>query len=205
MAGDPRRGSSEQNDAVDEASRALFLLGRLFGRQAAYGRPAAAGARRLELSSIAVVQAIELAREQGTGEITIGMVADRLGLDPSTASRVVAAAIGSGYVRRVASRADDRRVCVELTARGETLASDARAYQRAVFLEATRGYSEPERQQFARWFVEFARGVTLAYEDTHRASLSREALDDPADSMEASAKSRATRRHVRAPRHGQAN
>jgi DNA-binding MarR family transcriptional regulator len=200
MVSDPRRGSSERNDFLDEAARALFLLGRLFGRQTAYERPVAAGVTRLELSSIAVVQAIELAREQRAAEITIGMLAERLGLDPSTASRVVAAAISSGSVRRVASVADDRRVCVELTARGETLARDARAYQRQVFLEATRGFSAPERQQFARLFVEFARAVTLAYTDTHRPTRSRQALAGPAEGGEASARSGVTRHHARAPR-----
>lgn len=149
----PKAGS------LDDASRALFMLGRLFGRTTAPS----------DRSPIAVVQAIELARDQDPDAVSVGTVAEQLGLDPSTASRLVAGAIRRGYVRRVASGVDARRVCLDLTPRGEALARDARTYQRAVFRAATRSFTAHERQRFARLFVEFAANVSQAYLRAHRA------------------------------------
>jgi DNA-binding MarR family transcriptional regulator len=146
-----------KTDSIDDAARALFMLGRLFGRTTA----------PIDRSAIAVVQAIEQAREQGPADVAIGTLARQLGLDPSTASRLVARTIRQRYVRRVASAADGRRVCLELTPRGEALAAEARSYQRSVFRAATRSFTPQQRQAFARLFVAFAANVSAAYLRAH--------------------------------------
>lgn len=60
--------------------------------------------------------------DQSDPEVSVGLVAARLGIDPSRASRQVAAAIKSGYLRRVASQADGRRIHLELLMRNSNMA-----------------------------------------------------------------------------------
>ncbi|WP_408907435.1 MarR family transcriptional regulator [Streptomyces albidoflavus] len=50
--------------------------------------------------------------------MTVGFFADRLAVDPSRASRIVAEAVKSGFVRRVASQEDGRRSCLDEAERG---------------------------------------------------------------------------------------
>jgi DNA-binding MarR family transcriptional regulator len=153
-------------DVLADAARAVFGLGRLFGRRSAYDGRAGATSGGVELSVIAVVQAIESVRAEGSGPVGVGAVADHLVLDPSTASRIVAGAVDRGYVQRVAG-GDGRRVGLALTDAGEGLAREVRAYQQRVFLDATRSFSDTERREFARLFSAFAREVARGYEAAH--------------------------------------
>src|SRR5689334_1994081 len=94
------------------------------GRTATRGEdPALAAMEALsqpvDLEHVAVVDAIEEGSELPGHEVTVGDVAERLGIDPSRASRVVTAAIKAGYVRRLASQDDGRRICLELTPDGQ--------------------------------------------------------------------------------------
>lgn len=147
---------------LDQASQALFNLGRLFSKPLSPHRPAESGGRAVELSRILVVQAIEAGSTGPDREMTVGTVAARLEIDPSTASRLVAETIRDGYLARTASQTDARRVPLTLTAAGRALATDARRYQRAVFEQVTRDWSDEERREFARLFVRFAAAVADA-------------------------------------------
>jgi DNA-binding MarR family transcriptional regulator len=94
-----------------------------------------------------------------TSEVTVGVVADRLGIDPSTASRVVAETIRDGFLARSLSAVDGRRTCLELTEAGRDLDAASRRYQRGVFDRATLGWSASERRLFAGLFVQFAAAI----------------------------------------------
>ena len=160
----PPDTGDDPSSVLDAAGRALFHLGRAFGRQPAHRALAEQSGPAVELSRILVVQAVEAGTEAPVQEVTVGAVAEHLGVDPSTASRLVAEAIGAGYLARTPSRADGRRARLALTAAGRALAEDARRYQRAVFEQVTRDWPERERAEFARLFVKFAAAVaeTLA-------------------------------------------
>jgi DNA-binding MarR family transcriptional regulator len=147
-----------QSDALlESAGQALFQLGRVISHQPVRQLLAARTGRASELSRILVVQAVELSVREG--EVSVGAVAARLGVDPSTASRLVGEAIQAGYLARAASPADARRAQLALTDAGHALAADARRYQRSVFEHATQNWSERERREFARLFVKFADAV----------------------------------------------
>ncbi len=160
----PPDTGGDPSSVFDAAGQALFRLGRVFGRQPAHRALAEQTGQAVELSRILVVQAVEAGAEAPDQEVTVGAVAARLGVDPSTASRLVAEAIQAGYLVRAASPADARRARLGLTAAGRELAGDARRYQRAVFEQVTRDWPERERAEFARLFVKFAAAVaeTLA-------------------------------------------
>jgi DNA-binding MarR family transcriptional regulator len=88
-------------------------------------------------------------------EVTVGLVGERLGLDPSRASRLVAQAIQAGYVVRVASQADGRRIRLELTQEGHELAQAGHRFRQAVFGRLMSDWSDRDRQNFARLLTRF--------------------------------------------------
>lgn len=156
-------GGDDASAVLDNAGRALFRLGRIFSKQPLRQLLTQHTARAVELSRILVVQAVEAGSAEPGREVTVGAVAEHLGLDPSTASRLVAETIRAGYLARAASPADARRVRLALTDAGRALAEDARRYQRAVFEQVTADWSERERREFARLFIRFADAVAEAH------------------------------------------
>jgi DNA-binding MarR family transcriptional regulator len=157
------------------AARALFSLGRTFARQSVRELVAERSGRAIDLSRVLVAQAVYDEQGDAAGadragagaealaEVTVGTVAERLGIDPSTASRLVADVIRDGYLVRSASAHDARRVRLDLTEAGRTLVEASRRFQRQVFLEAMAGWSETERAEFARLFLRFAEAAAGRY------------------------------------------
>jgi DNA-binding MarR family transcriptional regulator len=152
--------------ALDDAGRALFRLGRMFDRQRVRRVLAESTGRSVELSRILAVQAVEAGLEEPGAEVTVGAVAERLEVDQSTASRLVADTIRDGFLSRTTSEADGRRSRLRLTEAGRGLAEDSRRYQRSVFEDLTRGWPEGEREQFARLLAKFADSMAEASSDT---------------------------------------
>lgn len=114
----------------------------------------------LDLQQLAVVDAVEEGTSGDGGEITVGMIAERLNIDPSRASRIVSEAIQAGLLRRKASQQDGRRICIELTARGQHVADQAHRGRRAYYDRLMDGWSERDRTEFAKLLERF----TLAFE-----------------------------------------
>ena len=146
-------------DPLEDAGAALFRLGRLFARRPAHPDGRVGQGRPVELSRILVAEAVAAGPTTPEGEVTIGDVADRLAIDPSTASRLVAEAIRDGYVSRGSSTIDARRSALHPTAQGAALVEDARRYQRGIFEQITADWSPDERASFARLLVRFTDGV----------------------------------------------
>ncbi|MFG2819446.1 MarR family winged helix-turn-helix transcriptional regulator [Kitasatospora sp. NPDC048365] len=96
-------------------------------------------------------------REPGGGarEVTVGAVADHLGVDPSVASRMVSDCIASGYLVRAASQQDGRRTVLHLAPGGEELMGRFLRHQRAAFDQITADWSERERLDFARLMLKY--------------------------------------------------
>ncbi|MGV3526338.1 MAG: MarR family winged helix-turn-helix transcriptional regulator [Candidatus Sericytochromatia bacterium] len=142
--------SAEPSDTASEqtqAASALFWLGRHFARLPRPAGPAALS------SCIAVVQSVA---EAPAAPVTVGDVARRLGIEPSTASRLVAQTVQQGYLARLASPHDGRAVGLELTPTGQELRAQAEAHQRAVYQRLTSHWSASEQASFARLFVDFS-------------------------------------------------
>ncbi len=66
---------------------------------------------------------------EAAGETMVGTVAERLGIDPSRASRLVSEMVEQGFARRAVSQADARRAVVVLTERGTAVVEAVRAYK----------------------------------------------------------------------------
>ncbi|MGW1375765.1 MarR family winged helix-turn-helix transcriptional regulator [Streptomyces sp. NPDC002446] len=91
----------------------------------------------------------------GTGEITVGAVAQHLGVDPSVASRMVSDCISAGYLIRAASQQDGRRTVLHLSPEGRELMARFARHQRSAFEQITADWPERERLDFARLMLKY--------------------------------------------------
>jgi DNA-binding MarR family transcriptional regulator len=110
--------------------------------------------RPIQTSSLLVVHAVAQPADAGSG-VTVGAVAERLGIDPSTASRLVGHAIDAGFVARRPSPRDARRANLQLTDAGRRLKSVADRFRRAYLAELLADWTETERTEFARLLTRF--------------------------------------------------
>ncbi|WP_395108627.1 MarR family winged helix-turn-helix transcriptional regulator [Actinomadura sp. SCN-SB] len=165
--------SGELPDPVlSEVSLALFHLRRIWAKPDLMKRiraqtSAGPGARPLQWSNLMVVHAVAglstaaTAAEEGA-EVTVGAVAERLEIDPSTASRLVGHAIDAGLVSRRPSPVDARRANLQLTDRGVRVKQVADRFRRAYLDELMSDWTPTERSEFARLLTRFAEAAIRA-------------------------------------------
>jgi DNA-binding MarR family transcriptional regulator len=113
----------------------------------------------LDVSHLDAISAIAHKGEEIT-EVTVGLVAERLGIDPSRASRVTSDLVERGYVRRVASQQDARRICLELTKKGGNFVEAVRRNKVQIFTRALAQWNEHELMVFAALFERFSNWAT---------------------------------------------
>jgi len=113
-------------------------------------------------SAVDVLDAIEAAEQAGT-PATVSGVAAALNVDQPRASKLVAAAVEAGLVRREADQADGRRAFLVRTERGTTLSQELHRFRRSIFATAMSDWTDADRAAFARLltlFVESLAGMT---------------------------------------------
>lgn len=146
-------------DRAEDGGPALFRLVRFWSRrwinQALTGTPGASGAEMRRIQHIQVIEAVA-AGSDGGNEVTVTAVASQLGLDQSGASRMVKEALAAGYLARVDSARDRRRVVVKLTAQGRQLHVEALSWQRQCFDTLTATWDAGDRRQFAVYLQRLA-------------------------------------------------
>lgn len=117
----------------------------------------------LDVSHLDTISAIAHNPAWGEGpaqEVTVGLIAERLGIDPSRASRVVADVVERGYARRVASQLDARRSCLELTRKGQRFVEAVRQNKLQIFARALGQWNEQELVTFAALLDRFSNWAT---------------------------------------------
>jgi DNA-binding MarR family transcriptional regulator len=113
-------------------------------------------------SAIDVLDAIEAAEQAGT-PATVSGIAAALNVDQPRASKLVAAAVEAGVVRREADQADGRRALLVRTERGSALSEELHRFRRSVFATVMADWTDADRAAFARLltrFVESLAGMT---------------------------------------------
>ncbi|MEV6714726.1 MarR family winged helix-turn-helix transcriptional regulator [Lentzea sp. NPDC051208] len=98
------------------------------------------------------------------GEVSVGGVADALGIDPSVASRMVADCIAHGYLLRAPSQFDGRKAVLQLTEAGLALRDRFRSQQRQAFEYITQDWPVAERRELARLIIKYADAAARATE-----------------------------------------
>lgn len=117
---------------ISSLERSLLSLRRRQRRNAMAGH--------LPASHVHAVEVADAISSWGD-EATVADVGTALGVDPSQASRRVAAAVTAGLVARGASQADGRRSALSLTPLGASALEEARARREALVVRATEGWS----------------------------------------------------------------
>src|SRR5262249_55290862 len=109
--------------------------------------------------------------EDTGGRATVPSVAAAWNLDQPRASKLVAAAVTAGLVRREADQADGRRALLVRTPAGRHLSAQAHAFRRQVFGEAMADWPAADRTEFARLLTRFVDSLgTMTAEDLQTAS-----------------------------------
>jgi DNA-binding MarR family transcriptional regulator len=160
------RNSDKHIETVERAmvairrSQARRTLGRLAAARQGAGpggthEPATDSAGR---ASADVLDIIEEA-EEADRRATVTSVAAALNIDQPRASKLVAAAVTAGLVRREADQADGRRALLVRTPAGRRLSAQAHAFRRQVFGEAMAGWPAADRAEFARLLTRFVESL----------------------------------------------
>ncbi|MBA8877245.1 MarR family winged helix-turn-helix transcriptional regulator [Phyllobacterium myrsinacearum] len=126
----------------------------------------------LELTHLDVLDAVR--RGELTGEVTVGVIAETLRIDPSRASRIVAEMVTKNVLRRKASQTDARRIVVVMTALGQRLVAELHAQKQSIVESVVADWSPEEIEIFSQLFEKyvdgfeqlFARNVTDPMERT---------------------------------------
>lgn len=161
-APDGDEGDGRQ-DALAVVDHAFFQLRRIWAKpHLAKQLSEQEGGKRVHLSNLMVINALAHLRSETSGEVSVGAVAERLDVDPSTASRLVALAIEAGFVARWVSPADARRAHLELTDAGERVAAVARQFRRRYYERLMADWEPAERAEFARLLRRFT-DAAVAY------------------------------------------
>lgn len=174
------RGLSEQ------AARAVAAIDGVMARirrnimRREFGRVVLAQiAPDLEVAHMDVISAIGLRAEGDPEEVTVGLIAERLGIDPSRASRVSADVVDRGFARRVASQQDARRICLELTPKGRRFVDAIRQSKMGLFTSALGQWQESELIVFANLLDRFSTWATDANALSETAAEVRALLAEP--------------------------
>jgi DNA-binding MarR family transcriptional regulator len=146
---------STRRDALTQIERAMVRIRRSQTKRTIGRLMQGELGGRFNMAHSFVVNALDEMGGVPGNEPSVGTVAERLGVDPSRASRMVADAIRGGYVRRVASQADGRRMCLELTGAGRKLLKTAGRFRRHFFSKLMASWSESDCAEFARLLTKF--------------------------------------------------
>jgi len=162
-------GVGEALDVVERAmvairrSQSRRTLARLAQTQRGSRHDSATGYRpgsAVTGSGFDVLDVVE-AGEQTGSPIGVTGVAAALGIDQPRASRLVAAAVAAGLVRREADQADGRRAFLVRTDAGRAASEEVRQFRRAVFADVMSDWSDADRADFARLLSRFVAGLGL--------------------------------------------
>lgn len=101
-----------------------------------------------------VLDAVEAGEDAGS-PVGVSAVAEALHIDQPRASRLVAAVIGAGLVRREADQHDGRRALLVRTDAGRRLSVQVHRGRRAAFAAAMSDWSKQDRTTFAQLLTRF--------------------------------------------------
>ncbi|MGW2255589.1 MarR family winged helix-turn-helix transcriptional regulator [Kitasatospora sp. NPDC001660] len=115
---------------------------------------------RKDMTRTLVLNIVHDGPEYDGQEITVGVVAERLAVDPSVASRMVSDCISAGYLVRAASQEDGRRTILQLSVDGHEMLARFRSHQRSAFERITQDWPDDERVEFARLLIKYVDSIS---------------------------------------------
>jgi DNA-binding MarR family transcriptional regulator len=146
-----------------ELDLALLELRRLVNRPGYRHRLLGPLGRRVELSTVRVLHAVD----QAPTPPSIGTVAVTLAIDPSTASRLVEQRVKDGLLERSPDPDDRRRSVLRLTPSGYALLAELAASRIEMLSEVTEDWSSTDLRTLERLLERLTDGFD-AYEEQVR-------------------------------------
>jgi DNA-binding MarR family transcriptional regulator len=146
----------------DRISGALTRMRMLIGRRVIARLALDSVAPGLEISHVDVLDVVRRAADGQ--EVTVGMVADKLRIDPSRASRIVAEMVTRGVLKREASQADARRIVLVMTEMGRRLVAEMLSVKQAIIADIVADWTDAEIADFSHLFDRFTSAFERAYE-----------------------------------------
>ncbi|MER7005857.1 MarR family winged helix-turn-helix transcriptional regulator [Dactylosporangium sp. NPDC000555] len=145
----------------DENAKALAAIeaGMVAIRRRQTRRALARGFAEVDPALFDVVDAVE-AGEQLRRPMTVTDVAAALDVAQPRASKLVAAAVEAGLIRREADQRDGRRALLARTVAGRELCERVHRSRRGRFARATEHWTAAERATFAQLLTRFVEGLT---------------------------------------------
>lgn len=92
-------------------------------------------------------------------ETMVSTVAERLSIDPSRASRLVAEMVNAGYARRAVSQRDARRTVIELTPAGRAVVEAIQKYKWLLLGEFFSGWSRADLDAFVNLLERYSHWI----------------------------------------------
>lgn len=123
-----------------------------------------AGVEATQFHALSAIMRIQFGYGRPSGqEVTVGLLAEEMTLDPSRASRIAADLVERGLIERAVSQEDGRRsVLVPTAAAGALMEAFLRAkWQRTIKLFAT--WSEADIVTFSTLFARYSAGMREQY------------------------------------------
>lgn len=155
----PQLAVEDPDPVLVSIERAMIKIRRR-QTQRVLGHIATTDEPHIDLHQIAAVDAVAEGPDETQEGVTVGVVAERLGIDPSRASRVVTATIQNGYLRRIAAQHDGRRSCLELTDRGANALEQTHRARHGLYARLLAGWTVKDRRDLARLLTRFTASIT---------------------------------------------
>jgi DNA-binding MarR family transcriptional regulator len=148
-----------RKEALLLVDRAMVRIRRSQGRRTVGKLMQRKVGARINLANIAVADALEELADDGVENPSIGEMAERLGIEPSRASRMTASAIRAGFVRRIASQLDGRLSRLTLTSEGRKALRMTREFRVAFFSQLMSGWPHHDCEEFAKLLIRFTEAL----------------------------------------------
>jgi len=136
---------------------ALFRHVRFWSRRWVLGAADSIG-DRTRVRNLLVLEAIDAA--SSVGDVSVAHVAAELGIDYSGASRFIKDAEERGYVKKLPSEDDSRRMKLSISWQGRELLTESRKWQEEIFDQLVSDWPESEAAAFAQALERLASEVT---------------------------------------------
>ncbi|WP_346908781.1 MarR family transcriptional regulator [uncultured Roseibium sp.] len=145
--------TDETTPDVAQISQAMSRMRVLIKNRAIGKLIMSAAAPDLDMSHLDVIELVR--RGTRHGEVTIGLVAEKMCMDPSRASRVVAYLVDRGILSRAVSQADARRAVIVLTDKGQAVLKEKRRVKLEMIERILSDWTDEEVAQFAELYGRF--------------------------------------------------
>ena len=141
------------NSDVAAVERAMVAIRRSQTRRT-LARLAEREGRSTSGSTFDVLDVVEAA-EQAGAPASVSSLAAALPIDQPRASKLVAAAVEAGLVRREADQTDGRRALLVRTEAGRAATDEVHRFRGSIFAAAMADWSDADRADFARLLTRF--------------------------------------------------